>query len=310
MAKRDSAAAAAIMPANTNTTEIVSAADAFDPFADFGDLATDGLSELDASDLKLPIVVWNMKGTYEAVDEHGRKVQKMRQLNEFYDTLNEVSFPALTCVLLDMHKTNSFTRFDNDKNETVVHCTSYDRETGRLRTAHPDLPELPAGCERPCDGCVDKNWRRDAKGKNVRNCDDVSAIFAEHIDAQGRPTGERFLMRFKRTSMPPLVKHLNQHHINRRKLANGKVVNMPLFAFPVRITLKVSENGNFATPEFERGAFFPREVLADLAESAKFVREIGQEASEAAEKQEARHAADDGSAPSGGQAVGGDDFTA
>lgn len=302
MAKRDSAAAA-ITPANTNT-QIMGAGDAFDPFADFGDFASDGLSEMDASDLKLPIVVWNMKGKDE-------KTGQLRQLNHFYDTLNEVSFPVLRCVLLDLHKSNSFTRFDNEKNETAVICTSYDKITGRLRVVHPDNNALPAGTERPCEGCVDKSWHRDAKGKNVRNCDDVIGAFAEHVDDNGRPTGERFLMRFKRTSLPPLTKHLNQHHLGRRQLANGKRVNMPLFTFPVQLTLKLSDNGIYVTPEFERGEIFPRDVLAELAESAKFVREIGQEASEVAERAEAKHAGEEGgtSASAGGQAVGGDDFT-
>jgi hypothetical protein len=249
---------------------------AIDDF-DFGE--NDGLQEIDGDDLRLPVIVWNMKGK----DEKG----ELRRLDEFYDTLNEQAHRQLRCAFIHLHKTNAFVRFDDVKNENQYVCSSHDRVTGRLRVQHPSL-DLVEGTERACATCPDALWTKSSDGKNKRNCDTHYGVFGVMLDDALRPT-DGFMMRFKRTSLPPFKTHLQKHHINRRQLPNGKRGNMPLFAFEVTMRLEVSDNGNYATPVIERGRVLPKETLQVLAEQAKFFAEIGEEATRVAEKQEAMH---------------------
>jgi hypothetical protein len=266
---------------------------------DFGD--NDGLKETDAEDLRLPVIVWNMKGRDE-------RTQKLRQLDEFYDTLNETYTKELRCAFIHLHKTNAFTRFNQESNANVIHCSSNNRVIGRLRTVHPDLG-IAEGTERPCESCPDKDWYRNEKGKNVRNCDTVYAVFGVHLDPDLKPT-EGFLLRFKRTALPAFKAHMQRHHLNKRPLPNGKRGNVPLFAFEVTMRLEVDKGGNFAVPVIERGRVLPRATLVHLAEELKFFSEIGDEATRAAERQEHRHeAAIDTTGTAGGAPViSGDDF--
>ena len=265
-------------------------------FDDFEFGPNDGLQEVDAEDLRLPVIVWNMKGK----DEKG----ELRRLDEFYDTLNERSHRTLHCAFIHLHKTRAFVRFDDTKNENVYVCSSSDRVTGRLRVQHPTLP-LPEGTERECESCPDSKWAKTVDGKNKRNCDLHYGVFAVHLDEALRPT-DGFLIRFKRTGLPPFKTHLQKHHIDRRQLPNGKRANMPLFAFEVTLRLEVSENGNFAVPVIERGRVLPRETLAILAEQAKHLAELGDEATRIAEKQESLHERGEGTG--GGAELRADDF--
>jgi hypothetical protein len=301
MAKKDATALAATPENNNGTTLAISDSDAaalanFDDFGDFD--GNDGLSEVDAEDFRLPVVVWNVKGKDE-------KTGRLRQIDQFYNTLTEEQTPELRCAFIHLHKSKSFVRFDNGKNENVVHCSSHDRVEGTMRTNHPDRANLLQGTVRACASCPDKEWAKNADNKNVRNCDDVYGVYAVMLDSELRPT-DGFLIRFKRTGLPPFTSHLNKHHLNRRQLPNGKRGNMPLFAFAVNMTLEVSKNGNFATPVITRGQNLPRETIQLLAGQAKFFAELGSEATAAAEKAESRHEA--GVDTNRGDAVSGADF--
>jgi hypothetical protein len=264
------------------------------------DFGTDGLQEADASDFRLPVIVWNLKGKDQATGQP-------RRLEEFYDTLNERSFPELTCAFLHLHKTRAFARFSNDTNETTIHCSSDDRIVGRLRTKHPDL-NIAEGTERKCETCQDKEWYRNDKGKNLKNCDEIYGVFGVHLDPETLLPGDGFLARFKRTSLQPFKTHLQRHHLGRRPLPNGQRANMPLFMYAVSVRLEISDNGNFATPVFTRRAPLPRETVMHLSEQAKFFTEIGSEATRAAEKAERAEVADMGGAAAGGGSTSAADF--
>lgn len=295
MAKRNDSGAALAIPTSGVPDDEATALAALDDFGDFG--GADGLNEVDGEDLRLPVIVWNMKGK----DENGRQ----RQKDEFYDTLNERSFRELRCVLLHLHKSNAFSRFNNDQNENVIHCSSNDRVIGRLRTNHPDLNILE-GTERECATCPDKEWQKNSSGKNVRNCDPVYGVFGVMLDDTGKPT-DGFLIRFKRTGLAPFKTHLQRHHINRRPLPGGKRGNVPLFAYEVTMRLDLAENGNYATPIIERGPLLSKELIAQLAEQSKFVAEASEQATAVAERQESRYEA--GSTEgAGGAQVSGNDF--
>jgi hypothetical protein len=280
---------------------VVSDSDLLASVLDF-DFADDGLGEVDASDFKMPILTFNVKGK----DDAGQ----MRRIDQFFNTQTEQSFPELRCALIHLHKTRSFARFDNGKNQTIHYCGSNDRVEGRMRTQHPDLRDVPEGTVRACATCPDAQWQKSTDGsKNVRNCDEVSGVFAVLLDDQLRPT-DPFLIRFKRTGLAPFQLHLNKHHLGKRALPNGKRANVPLFAFEVNARLEVSKNGNYATPVLTRGAVLPRETLQVLAEQAKYFAELGDIANDAAEKQESRHESGADVASGGSAPVSGSDFVA
>lgn len=265
------------------------------------DFSDDGLSEVEDSDFKLPIITFNVKGK----DEAGQP----RRIDWFFNSQTEEQFPTLRCAFIHLHKTNSFARFDNGKNQTIHYCGSNDRIEGRMRAQHPDLRDVHEGDVRTCATCPDQKWGKSADGKNVRNCDEVDGVFGMLLDEQLRPT-DGFLMRFKRTSLAPFKLHLNKHHLNKRVLPNGKRGNVPLFAFEVNIKLETSANGNYATPVLSRGTVLPKATIQALAEQAKFFAEIGAEATEAAERAERKNESGADVASGAGEAIRGDDFVA
>lgn len=321
MVKKD-ASAAALAPAETPSSTLASV-----PVTEADKLAAllagagidekdDGLQETDSEDLRLPILVWNMKGK-------DPKTGELRRLNEFYDTLNEVSHKTVECAFIHLHKTRLFSRFDNDANENAIYCSSNDRVTGRMRDKHPDglmytdpktgnrLPVVQ-GVVRDCEGCPDANWHQNAAGKNVRNCDQVYGVFAAFLDADKRPT-DGFLIRFKRTGLQPFKTHMQKHHLGKRPLPNGQKANVPLFMFGVTLTLDVAQNGNYATPVITRGDLLPQETIVLLAQQSKFFADIGDEATKVAERHERQHEAADGGGGGGGKGAAGgamkdDDF--
>ena len=267
------------------------------------DFSNDGLEAVDKEDFRLPVIVWNLKGKDE-------RANKMRSLDEYYDTLNERYYKQLHCAFIHLTKTNSFARFDEARNETIIHCTSYDRVVGRLRTRHPDIPTLAEGTERKCAECPDYQWRKNEKGKNTKNCNVVYGVFGVMLDDQLHPT-DGFMIRFKRTGLQPFQQYMQRHHIGKRRIGMD-LRNWPLWMFEVTMTLQVDKGGNFAVPVIEKGRELPVETLRALAEQARYFADVGDEATRAAEAQETRHEAAEpmgGGAAAGGATVTSDDFT-
>ena len=215
---------------------------------DFG--ATDGLEELEPEDVKLAVKVFNMRGVDK---ETGDPIQK----NTFFDTIEESTKKRLDLILLTIHKTNEWREFDSEKDESVIHCRSFDRVTGIMAD----------GTERPCKGCPDAKWTTDDKGKRTRRCGPVYNTFA--ID---RDTRQPCVIRFKRTSLKPLQSYLNKHHIGRR-VVKGQRMNYPLFSFRCEASLQMSENGMYAIPVLEKREVLSRDELQTALESTKYVRE-------------------------------------
>lgn len=267
---------------------------------DFG--LNDGLQDVDPDDIRLPVMVWNLKG------KDPNNPQVLRKVNEFYDTLNERTYSTLTCAFVQLQKSRAFTRFNNEKNENVIYCSSHDRVIGRMRTQHPDLPQVTEGTERRCESCPDKEWQRNSAGKNVRNCDQVYGVFATHLNPETLEPTDGFLLRFKRTGLPPFKTHMQKHHIGRMMLPGGKRANVPLYSFAVEMRLEVSDNGNYATPVIVRGRVLPRQTVAILHDQAKYWSEAGEEATRAAERAERMESAADAPGASGGATLGADDF--
>lgn len=287
MASRKSSAAAHADEITGTGTELAAISSPHDELAGLGDdigFDLDGLEEIDGSDIKLPLKVFNMKGT----DGAGDPIPP----NVFFDTVTETTKKRLDLVLLTLHKTHLWSAFNSAESRTEIKCRSFDRQTGTMDD----------GTERPCKGCPDAQWRTEA-GKRTRNCGPVYNVFAIERD-----TKQPCAIRFKRTSLPVIQAHLNKHHIGRR-IVNGKRANYPLFSFAVTASLKMSDDGKYAIPVLERGPVLDRAEIEMAAESAKFVREALLPELAKIEEKDTDTGGSDSSASGNGAATRSEDFS-
>lgn len=254
------------------------------------DCETDGLEEIGREDIRISARVFNMRGT----DANGDPIPK----NVFFDTVDETTSKRVDAVLLSLHKTNLYSYFDNDKDETVKVCSSYDRVTGTMRET---------GETRPCKGCPDSQWTR-KDGKPKRNCGEVYNVAG--ID---RETQMPFMIRFRRTSLEPIKSYLQKHHIGRRVMSvkdpetgKTKIVrrNYPLFAFKCELTLKMDDSGKYALPVLNRGEVLAPEEFESYKDASEQFRENMRELVDRADDQaSAREGSDDNGEAAGNAAA-------
>lgn len=222
----------------------------------------DGLAQVDADDIKIPVYVLNMKG--KGTD--GRSLQP----DEYYNTIDERSKRTVNAAFLHLHKSNLYSKWNQAEKRTEIVCRSFDRVTGTW---------LADGHERPCEGCPDAQWQRNAEGKRVRNCSPVYNMFA--VD---RDDGMPFVVRYKRTSLPVIKSYLQKHHIGRRiaKVKDERTgavqsvrCNYPLQVFAVTMTAQMSDGKGeaYAIPIITRGDVLPADEIRQLTENAVTLRE-------------------------------------
>lgn len=225
------------------------------------EIADDGLSEMNQSDVKLPTKTLNMKG----VDKNGDEIPK----TVWYDTVDEVGKKQLRAVFVSIYKTNVYSKYDTGEGRTNIVCRSDDQITGRMKDT---------GVERPCKGCPDAKWEKatgdDGKPRNVRNCSPVKNVIAFDRDEE-----KLFTLRFKNTGAPALDTHLNKHHFGKGKAAGLKNPDgswrkdLPLFFFEVTLGSLLSPKGTHAVPTIERGALLSADEVKQMADGAAYVRE-------------------------------------
>lgn len=248
---------AALATAEPGSTSGALALTGHDEMAALGDLGLtdDGLGEIDRDDIRISARVFNMKGTDPKT---GRKIPE----DAYFDTVDETVSDTIDAALLDLHKSNLYSRFSNAEDRTEIICRSYDRVTGTMQDS---------GEQRPCKGCPDAEWRNevvDGKQKRARNCGPVYNVFA--VD---RGTGLPFVVRFKRTSLDPIKSYLQKHFIGRRVLPGGKRTNYPLFAFQTRMSCTMDPSGKYALPVLQRGDLLSADEIKAHAEAQRFLRE-------------------------------------
>jgi hypothetical protein len=214
------------------------------------DLESDGLDEVGNEDFKIALKVWNFKGT----TPDGEPVLP----NQFFDTIDETVKKELNLVFLTLHKSKEWREYLEAEGKARVRCRSNDRAMGTMED----------GTERPCQGCPDAQWRTDEKGKRGRNCGDVYGVVAIDMDTHQPAT-----LRFKRTSLPVIQSHLQKHHIGKRVVA-GQRLNVPLFQYAGRATLKMSDDKKYSIPVLERLAMInDAAMLQRFAAESKFFRD-------------------------------------
>lgn len=260
----------------------------------FDEVGVDGLEDFSGEDIKLAVLLWNLRPNTK--DKSGEGMRKDR----FFNTVTEESCDSIDLVFLVSKKTKRYDRFDNALDKTIVLCESRDRITGTTR-AHPDIAE---NTERPCKGCPDDGWFTNADGNPVRRCGEVHNLVAIE-----RLTQRPIAIRFKKTGLKPWRQYASAYHYGGRvKLdKSGRKVraNVPLFCYVVRLSLKLAENGNYATPIFEpveqgrdkngNGVYLmPRDEVLTYGEYARDYVEIMSEVLNVADAHTAAHDTSEG----------------
>lgn len=221
--------------------------DELDGLDDYGD---DGLSQVDGDDLKLSLKIWNMKGIDPVT-------KRQIPADVFFDTVTETTSEHLDVVLLDLRKSREWREFLEAEKKSVIHCRSADRITGTMED----------GTQRYCEGCPEAQWATTDEGKRKQRCGPVYSVAAVEVETQ-----QLCVLRFKSTSLSVIKAHLNRHHLGRRVVA-GQRKNYPLFAFKVRLSLKMDSGGLYALPSIERTGICSPDLIRSAAESAKFYRD-------------------------------------
>lgn len=250
----------------------------------FGDGDEDGIGQVGASDVQFPSLVFNASVT----DKDGEPISK----KVFFNTLHETTQKTVRCVLLQRRTTNRWTYYDEEKNETQVVCASEDQKHGVLRIALDSTGE--EGTVRGCQGCPQAQWATTNRGKKTRECSEVDNVIAVDLD-----TKEPFVIRFKRTAMPPWKTYLRKHHIGRR-IVDGRRVHMPLWAYECTISLEMASTIH-SVPVFERSRVLAPEELVEMKQLSQDAREY---------MDAALLATEDGAAPAPAHHIDGRDFVA
>jgi hypothetical protein len=222
-------------------------------FAEAGiDLAEDdSCAELSPSDFKTAVKMFNLKGK----QPDGR----VRTQAKFYDSITGDEQDVLEFAILGLHKSNAYGVFDAGEGRTNRMCSSYDQVTGTW---------AEDGHQRKCDGCPDKRATKQPDGKVRANCAEQVDLFCVELS-----TSRVFMLRAKRTSRPPVMNYLHQHHFGKGGVRNGKRLDLALYAYRVTATLEMEPNGNYAELTLTRGSVFTPADLKVLAESAQGIRE-------------------------------------
>lgn len=230
------------------------------------DLADDqSCAELVPSDFKTAVKLFNLKG--KTAD--GRT----RSQNLFYDSIDNNPQETIEFAILGLHKSNQFAIYDAGEGRSNRVCSSYDQITGVW---------AEDGHTRKCEGCPDRRAVKQPDGKVRSNCTELDDLFCIELH-----NTRVFMLRGKRTSRPPIMNYLHQHHFGKGGVRNGKRVDLALYAYRVTARLEMDASGNYAQLILERGALFTPPDLKVLAESAQGIRETLRERLAEAEQQTA-----------------------
>lgn len=207
--------------------------------------------ELRPSDFKTAAKLFNMKGKTPG--------GLQRRQDRFYDSITGAEQETIEFAILGLHKSNTYGVYDNGEGRTNRVCSSFDQIVGTW---------AEDGHSRQCEGCPDKRATKQPDGKVRSNCTEVVDLMCLELDTTGV-----FMLRGKRTSRPPMMNYLHQHHFGKGGSRNGKRLDMPLFAYRVTASLEMDASGNYANLVLTKGEMFSPNDLKVLSESSKGVRE-------------------------------------
>lgn len=216
------------------------------------EIEDDGLGPVEEGDMKLRLMLFNLKGK----TEDGKQLRQ----DVFVDSVTEEMTEEIECVWLVRERSNLWAEYDEKESKNIVKCSSdFSRTKG----------EMADGTIRPCQDCPDAKWRTDSDGKRTRNCSTVHWLVGIELK-----TGMPFALKFRRTSEPVIKQYLQRHHLGRCKLPNGELKNYPLFAFKSTARLEMHDSGNYALPILDCGdPITDKATILDLQAQAKTARE-------------------------------------
>jgi hypothetical protein len=220
-------------------------------------------SELVPSDFKTAVKLFNLKSK-------APNGQQRRQ-DRFYDSITGEEQETIEFAILGLHKSNLYGVYDNGEGRTNKVCSSFDQVTGIW---------AEDGHQRKCEGCPDRRAIKQPDGKVRSNCTECDDLFCVELS-----NSRVFMLRGKRTSRPPIMNYLHQHHFGK---AGGRA-NIPLYAYRVTASLEMDATGNFANLTLEKGALFTPNDLKVLHESSIAIRETLADRMAEAEAQTAQH---------------------
>jgi hypothetical protein len=243
-------------------------------------------SELAPSDFRTAVKLFNLKGKTAA---DGRKVTQ----DVFYDSVENAIQERIEFAILGLHKSNLYSIYDAGEGRTSRVCSSFDQVTGIW---------AEDGRARKCEGCTDRNSVKQADGKVRPNCSPLFDLFCLELH-----NTRVFMLRGKRTSLPPIKNYLHQHHFAKGGVRNGKRLDLALYAYRVTARLEMDASGNYANLILDKGALFTPVDLKLLAESAKGIRETLAERLAEAEQQTAATEGNDAEFAYGHNAAAGEE---
>lgn len=212
----------------------------------------DGYSDAVTPDkIKLPKLIFNRTG----VAKSGARFTP----DQFFNTVAETVHDHVDCILSHVRASRAWTKYDDAEEKNVYLCSSRDGVWGTLEATQE---------KRACKGCPDAMWRTGANGKRTVNCSEVYSVLARDL-----ATGEPFTVKFAKTSTPAFIAHLTKYHANKLRVA-GRIQNVPLFAFHVRLSLALQPNGKYALPVITVTARSTREEAQASLDAAEAMRDL------------------------------------
>lgn len=241
-------AALATVPSNDDLLAIL-------PDAGDGTLY-DGYSDAVSADkIRLPKLIFNRSG----LTKQGVRFTP----DTFFNTVSEAVTPTVDCILSHVRMSRAWTRYDQAEEKTEYVCSSRDGVVGTFEATKET---------RMCKGCPDAMWRTGADGKRSVSCSEVYNVLARDLASD-----EPFMVTFRKTSTPAFIAHLTKYHANKLRV-RGRVANVPLYAYHVRVALALAQNGKYATPVLTVLSTSTREEAQASLDAAEAMRELFHEA--------------------------------
>lgn len=211
-----------------------------------------------------PYIGWNMEITTDDGEEINKK--------DFYNFQTSAVKDEVNCALLYVKKTRDYSYWDNDKDEKVVVCRSYDMENGQWMGGEDVVA-------RKCETCP----HRFSKQGEKKDCTTVMKIAAWDLEDE-----ELFIFAAKRSSFVPMMNFLERKFFKQIK-KGSKRYDIPLYMMHVKLKLKAEEGGGVRyyvlNPELV-GRLQDKEQIMFFKSLAQEVADFRKENYEAGEKQQ------------------------
>lgn len=266
--KNEALATTAVPGSNTgDTLARASAAElAHDPLAAVlldGDVIEETGTEELIGTARIPRYAFNLSTVTDAETGVAKPVLK----TVFVQTVSGAVKERLSLQVITVHVSREWKERVDGK--SVRRCSSWDARIGRMEN----------GEERPCNGCPDYAWGKDANGKNKRNCGDVQNVVVADLE-----TADVAILAVKKTALKPWRDYYSRHFAKQRSVRTTdpktgqtvtRRVDLPFFSRETIVELRLVTKGSesWAEPVFKVGPLLSREHIVNGAQMVRDYRE-------------------------------------